>query len=444
MVAESDNIIIKLTDNQSLEQAISAIQPDSAKKITITGSIDDEDVVLLGKYIRSHKNINIVDLSEVEGITSIDHNSFEQCESIREFYLPTHINRIGDHAFDGCSELKELLLPNTIEIIGDRAFSGCKVLSKINIPQKVSYIGVGCFYECYKLTEFKVDSQNERYAFRGGVLFDNVDKTLLRYIPSKEFQKEFKTPSGVVHIGNYAFDGCEGLVSVIVSEGCTDLGERSFTRCHDLISINLPSTVNNLDYNAFDDCDALEAITVDKQNNTYKSQNGVLYDYSMKTLEICPKSRKSPFFFPNTIEAINEGAFSGCKNIRTVILPQGIKSIGANAFSNCEHLFYLNIPNSLESIGDFAFSNCNKLARIYVFKNNPPKCGVSPFASTDFKNCTVFVPIDSEISFRKDYGWDSFVNIKEGFKLSMGASLSITRSIRLAFKRFFITHFSKQ
>lgn len=441
MVCDANVVKIETNTKGMFDSYLSNSHLNTANSIEITGPMSDEDVVLLGKYIRTHSNITSLNIEGVTTLTSIDHNAFEKCKSLEQVLLPTSIKRIGDHAFDQCNNLKSLHLPPTIEIVGDRSFSECENLESINIPQNVSYIGIGAFYGCYKLTDVPVEKGNQRYENRGGVLFDNVDKTLVRYIQTKQLEKVFTTPEGVVHIGNYAFDGCKGLVSVIVSEGCTDLGERSFTKCNDLSKITLPASINNLDYNAFDDCDALEMIEVDPQNTTYKSFRGVLYSKDMKTLKICPKSRKSPFFFPSTIEVIDEGAFSGCKNIKSVVLPQNTTKIKAKAFYNCEKLELINIPNKLSDIGDFGFANCHNLKKIRVYSSKPPKCGVSPFASVNLNKCQIIVPIDAEIDFRKDYGWDSFENIQESINLTIGSNFSFIRSTGLWLKQFALKHF---
>ena len=443
MDCDTNWVKIETKTKGMFDNYLSNSQLATASGIEVVGPMSDEDVVLFGKYIRSHSNITSIDLKAVTDLTSIDHNAFEKCKSLEHVVLPLSIKRIGDHAFDQCANLKEQELPDTIEIVGDRSFSGCESLESINIPQNVSYNGIGAFYGSYKLTDVKVAQGNNRYENRGGVLFDNVDKTLVRYIQTKQLKQVFTTPEGVVHIGNYAFDGCKGLVSVIVSEGCTDLGERSFTKCNELKNISLPASIDNLNYNAFDDCDALEEIIVDQQNTTYKGVRGVLYSKDMKTLKICPKSKKSPFFFPDSIEIIDEGAFSGCKNIKSVVLPSKMKQIKAKAFYNCEKLEFINIPNSLTNIGDFGFANCHNLKKVRVYSSNPPKCGVSPFASVDQKNCVITVPVDAEMEFRKDYGWDSFDNIEESINLTIGSNFTFIRSIGLKVKQFILTHFNK-
>lgn len=440
----SNCIHISIEEENVLESNLLASTQSltAATELNISGPLSDEDVVCLGKYLRSHTNISRLSLETVVALTSIDHNAFKHCDTITNIVLPTCINRIGDHAFEQCKALKHLELPDSVTIIGDKAFSGCEELNEINIPEKVSYIGVGAFYGCYKLTDIYVSKTNKRYEYKSGVLFDNVDKTLLRYIHTKHQDGFFTTPEGVVHIGNYAFDGCKGLISVIVNEGCTDLGERSFTRCEDLKTISLPSSINNLTFNAFDECNTLEEIVVDKQNKTYNTRHGVLYSKDMKRLVLCPKSKKSPFFFPSCVETISDGAFSGCKNLKSVILPKNTNRIGAKAFCDCENLEVIDIPNSLKRIDDFAFANCTKLSRIKVFCFTPPVCGVNPFASANTECCMVYVPIDAEMNFRKDYGWDSFNNIEESVRQTLGANFPLFRNLRLKFKKFFISHFS--
>ncbi len=80
------------------------------------------------------------------------------------------------------------------------------------------------------------------------------------------------------------------------------------------------------------------------------------------------------------VTAIGEDAFSYCKLIEKVQLPDSIKSIGNNAFKSCESLNTINIPNSVTRIGSWAFSNCaietinisNSVTRIgsYAFYSN--------------------------------------------------------------------------
>ena len=67
-------------------------------------------------------------------------------------------------------------------------------------------------------------------------------------------------PPGVTEIGKYAFEGCESLTSVVISEGVTEIGESAFEDCKSLTSVAIPSSVTIIGEMAFFGCSSLESI----------------------------------------------------------------------------------------------------------------------------------------------------------------------------------------
>ena len=92
--------------------------------------------------------------------------------------------------------------------------------------------------------------------------------------------------------------------------------------------------------------------------------------------------------FSEGVSVIKAEAFSGCENLRTVLLSangniglsqgvfadceslhevansENIQSIGANAFVNCKALWRIDFGKHLQRIGDGAFSNCHSLTSV--------------------------------------------------------------------------------
>lgn len=82
-------------------------------------------------------------------------------------------------------------------------------------------------------------------------------------------------------------------------------------------------------------------------SNTYKNDRGVLT-------------------FDSDVDRIHNEAFSGCKTLSTIILPDGIRFVGYEAFYMCEALTSITIPQSLYDIGYDAFAYCDNLKDVFI------------------------------------------------------------------------------
>ncbi len=68
---------------------------------------------------------------------------------------------------------------------------------------------------------------------------------------------------------------------------------------------------------------------------------------------------------PN-VRHIGNGAFSGCKSLTGVVLPQSVETIGQVAFLLCESLRDVQIPSSVTNIGSSAFQACHSMTSLVV------------------------------------------------------------------------------
>lgn len=62
---------------------------------------------------------------------------------------------------------------------------------------------------------------------------------------------------------------------------------------------------------------------------------------------------------------MGEDAFSNCKALSSVTLPDGLMSIKGSTFNECSNLISIKIPNSVTQIGWAAFSGCSNLTDVY-------------------------------------------------------------------------------
>ena len=68
------------------------------------------------------------------------------------------------------------------------------------------------------------------------------------------------------------------------------------------------------------------------------------------------------------VTSIGNGAFSGRKNITSVLIPNSVTSIGGYAFDRCENLISVDIPESVTEIGPNSF-NGTGITEITIPKN---------------------------------------------------------------------------
>ncbi len=186
----------------------------------------------------------------------------------------------------------------------------------------------------------------------------------------------------VTSIGEFAFNGCSGLTSIMIPDYVTSIGRSAFGGCSGLISITIPSNVTSIGIYAFEGCNSLTVISVDNSNANYSSEDGVLFNKEKNTLIEYPAGKSESYTIPNSVTSIGLGAFANCTSLTSIEIPNSVTSIGGYAFYGCNGLTKINIPEGVTSIGDGAFQDCSSLTKV-----NIPE-GVTSIGSSAFNGCS--------------------------------------------------------
>ena len=118
----------------------------------------------------------------------------------------------------------------------------------------------------------------------------------------------------------------------------------------DIESIHLPDSVDHIGQSAFAGCKKLKHID---SNCEYLNQ----MCFANSGLSNIPD-------LPN-VELYPTGAFYGCKNMVSIIIPNGVDYIGQSCFENCSKLREVALPKSIQQIHAYAFAKCNMFMHIH-------------------------------------------------------------------------------
>ncbi len=168
-------------------------------------------------------------------------------------------------------------------------------------------------------------------------------------------------------------------------------------------SVKISKNINKIGAFAFYDCTMLADISVDEDNETYSSKDGVLYSKTGKKLiQYAAGKSDNTFNVPGDVETINPYAVSGAIKLESVTLNDNVKTIGLGAFENCTKLRSINIPDSVETIDTSAFRECEKLESITLGAN------VSVIGQHAFLGCNSLatVELNSRLNEIKSYAFD--------------------------------------
>ncbi len=166
-------------------------------------------------------------------------------------------------------------------------------------------------------------------------------------------------PYGLTSIGKEAFAYCYELAAVMVPEGVTNVGYRAFYYCDGLTSVALPRSLASIGEEAFAFCGGIGTFTVSDDNPAYKVQDGMLLT---KNGGVLLHGADGDVSIPSGVTRIANGAFASCVGLTNVTIPTSVTSISSYAFSGCGGLTNVDIPNSVQYIGKGAFQYCRGLA----------------------------------------------------------------------------------
>ena len=156
-------------------------------------------------------------------------------------------------------------------------------------------------------------------------------------------------------------------------------------------------------------------ITDEERRNAVEDASGATYTADGLKLIKVP-SYVEEYVIEDGTKVIGDDAFSWCKSLTSITIPNGVTSIGESAFEGCESLTSITISNSVTSIGGYAFSWCESLTSITIPNS------VTSIGNGFFNGCKELQNVTLETS--KFYVHENILYSKEGRVISCWSSNS--------------------
>ena len=201
---------------------------------------------------------------------------------------------------------------------------------------------------------------NSSYEY--AVLYDNTVMIISYHgyytdvnIPSHLYADGRELP--VSTIGQWAFQNCDHIKSVVIPDTVTTIRQGAFRGCTNLTSITVPDSVTYIGRSAFYDTDLQnlpedeDFVYIGKVAYYYKGD----YNYADVTFKDGTLGIAGGIFYVSK--------FAGP---RSVVIPDSVKTIGDWAFRGCSVLENVQMGNGVERIEEAAFANCGSLTRIVL------------------------------------------------------------------------------
>ena len=142
-------------------------------------------------------------------------------------------------------------------------------------------------------------------------------------------------------------------------------------------------------------------------NVLYNGNEYTITTISKKAFTNC--KNLTSILIPNSITSIQNGAFNNCTSLKSITFPESITIIDNSICMSCSALEYITILGQVSQIKDYAFNKCNELKEIKLYSITPPTINLK--TNNISTSVTIIVPNESEESYKEDSTWGQF-NIK--------------------------------
>ena len=417
---------------------------ETATNTLITGcqnTIIPKNVVNVGKYaFKGQKQLNLIAFPN--SVQKIEYNAFADCSNLKTILFGNQVDSIAQRAFENCLAIDDIysyslqppvLSENALAYYDANLYVPCSALADYQVADKWNQF---TYVQCIDTMYFNITNDTVR-PYTVEVTYGDILYAGDVFIPALVMIDD--EVYNVTNIGDSAFYDCSSLTSVSIPESVVSVDPNAFTNCTSLDTITIKATTpptldnsgissnpvckipchtqsvyeasnwNNHVKNFEEQCDGYyiyytstdgnvvrpyktDVFNAKIVSNSYEHGVGIIaFDKPVRRIgemAFTDCRKLSSITIPNTVLIIDDKAFFRCSSLVDITLPNSVKIIGSSAFYDCSSLTSITIPNSVTSIGGYAFGYCSSITSMVV-PNSVTTIGKNAFA-----NCKALTSIN--------------------------------------------------
>lgn len=338
-----------------LESGISTIAEGAFYNFTGLKQIDIPDSVTVIEKSAFENCTALDDVTLPKGLSKIAEKAFKNCTSLTSISISDNVMSIEDYAFENSSNLDGFNLPKNLKELGNDVFAGCPKIHSLFIPNTITYMGI-----C-DVKDLSVPGQQANILYLDGcenltIRGSSWSKDgVIRYGETDENASVYYDASTHTMYQD-SFDGLSlnnSIKKIVMEEGIQTISDQGFAYFTGLEEVVIPSTLTTLGTHAFEGCKNLKTIYL---------PNGSLKKISESSFKDC--SSLTSIDIPVNVVSIGKKAFCGCSKLVNVNIINGVTEISERAFDSCKSLQSISLGESIKKLGDYAFFDCQALSEI--------------------------------------------------------------------------------
>ena len=298
-----------------------------------------------------------------EAVTELDDYTFDGCANLASVALPDGITLIGQYAFQNCTSLEVITLPAQLEKLGIGAFMGCTSLREVTIPSLTGIDGTvnatkSPFLNCTSLEKVTLGegvTSLPNYLFNGSGLKEVTLSTDITYgtymFANSPLLETVYIPEDLTALPNYIFQNCPSL-NTVATYHLDEKGEMVVNEvAKGTADLSCVLTVGNY---AFQNCTAITSVIFSEELTS-------LGNYSFSGSGLVTAT------VPGSVaDGLGTYVFAYCPSLETVVIEEGVTKLGTGMFRESLKLSSVSIPETITSISGSTFYGCTGIAELVI------------------------------------------------------------------------------